>query len=659
MTANDIRQKYLDFMKQKGHAIVPSDLLVPQNDPTTLFTGSGMQPMVSYLLGQIYPLGTRVVNSQKCFRAEDIEEVGDNRHTTFFEMLGNWSFGDYFKKEQIEWCFEFLVNRVQLDPNKLYVSVFKGQKSIGVQKDQEAVDIWKSLFQKSDVSVKEVEHPEKDGLISGGRIFYYGVRENWWSRSGVPKNMPVGEPGGPDSEVFYDFGSEHQFHEHSEWKDQPCHPACDCGRFLEIGNNVFMQYVKTKDGFQPLEKKNIDFGGGLERIVAAKNNNPDIFLTDLFYPIVQKLEKLSSQKYQESTQAFRVVADHIRGSVMLIGDGVFPSNKQQGYVLRRILRRAIRKGMQLGIEEPFLFELVPVVVEIYKQAYPDVAQKKKKIQKQIKKEELKFQKTIKKGLFELRKLWDSRAQPEQGMGWIPANKKEIAEEAFDFYQTYGLPLEFYLEEAVESFGMTPFFAIAYEENNPDEIGDQEIKRLITYEFNTLKQKHAQKSRQASKGMFKGGLQDSSEQTTKYHTATHLLHAALRNILGDSVEQKGSNITAKRLRFDFSFSRALTEEEKQKVEDQINNWIKQDLPVIKQEMEKQEALDKGALAFFVDKYPDKVTVYTIGSDPENDWISKELCGGPHVASTGKIGKLKITKEKSASAGVRRVYVEESR
>lgn len=630
LTLNELRQKYLDFfanLESHPHKIIPSAPLVPENDPTTLFTSSGMQPLVPYLLGQPHPSGKRLVDSQKSFRSQDIEEVGDNRHTTFFEMLGNWSLGDYFKKEQLRWVFEFLTKEVGLDPKRLYVTVFAGNDQ--VPRDSESVEIWKKIFEEVGIEAKDIEDAEKVGL-SGGRIFYYNEKKNWWSRSGIPANMPPGEPGGPDSEVFFDFGEHLKLHENSPWKAEPCHVNCDCGRFMEIGNSVFMQFQKQEDGsFKELPQKNVDFGGGLERILAAQNDDPDVFLTDAFESIIAKLEEVSGIKYQvlsEEVQdsrfkvrdiksSFRVIADHVKAATMLASDGVFPSNKQQGYFSRRLLRRSIRFAHLMGVEKPFLAELVPVVAELYKDAYPNVSDQLSVIREQFQIEEEKFRKTLAKGMKEIEKI-------EKLDGSI----------AFKMYETYGFPLELTQEIAQE---------------RGQEVDADQFKQ----EFD----KHKELSRSASSGMFKGGLADQSQETVKFHTATHLLHASLRKLLGSSVQQKGSNITAERLRFDFSFDRALTEDEKKQVEDQINSWIAEDLPVTKQIMKKQDALKSGAIAFFIEKYPDEVSVYTVGKDAENDWISKEFCGGPHVKSTGEIGKLKIQKEQAVSAGVRRIYM----
>lgn len=604
MTPDELRSKYLDFFAARGHAIVPSAPIVPENDPTTLFTGSGMQPMVPYLLGEKHPKGTRIVDSQKCFRSQDIEDVGDNRHTTFFEMLGNWSLGDYFKKEQINWVFEFLVDEVGLDPHKIYVTCFAGDEEAGIGKDVEAEQIWIEIFKERDIN------PD-------GRISFYPATKNWWSRAGVPANMPVGEPGGPDSEIFYDFGADLKIHESSAYNNDECHVNCDCGRYMEIGNSVFMAYIKTESGFKELENKNIDFGGGLERIMAAKINNPDVFRTNFFTPIINKLEEISGHKYDTNQQAFRIIADHLRAAIFLAADKVYPSNKEQGYFSRRLIRRAVRYGLDLRIGENFIAGLVPVIAKIYLNQYPEIDNQKDKIAQIFTLEENKFKKAISRGLKELEKV-----------SFFDAGT------AFNLYETYGFPLELSIEEAKKQ--------------------NKDIEDKLEEKFAKLRESHSEKSRTASAGMFKGGLEEHSETTTKYHTATHLLQAALRLILGPTIQQKGSNITKERLRFDFSFEKALTPEEISKVQDQINDWITQDLEVSKQTMAKKEALDSGVLAFFAQKYPDIVSVYSIGK--EGNYISRELCGGPHVGSSAEIGKIKITKEKSAAAGVRRIYIE---
>lgn len=636
LTANQLRQSYLDFFADKDHAIVPSSLLVPENDPTTLFTSSGMQPMIPYLLGEPHPKGNRITDSQKCFRAQDIEEVGDNRHTTFFEMLGNWSLGDYFKKEQLTWIFEFLTQEVKLNPAKLYVTVFGGDGKYNIDPDHQAVKIWQELFQSVGIRAEVEENSQQIDISdhSKARIFFYGPDKNWWSRSGVPDNMPPGEPGGPDSEIFYDFGPDFKFHENSPFADQPCHVNCDCGRFLEIGNSVFMQYQKTQLGFKELPQKNIDFGGGLERILAASQNQPDVFQTELFLPIISKIEKLTSTSYQENKKQYRIITDHIKAAVMIIGDGVLPDNKDQGYMVRRLLRRAMRQTRLFSTQEKILPVLVETVINIYKEPYPELVAQQNKIVDVIDRESVKFERTLVKGLREFEKITQEK-------------KLLTGEMAYHLYETYGFPLEILLEEA--------------------QMSEIQLDSNLHQDFKKAQQAHVQASKAGSTEKFKGGLADHSQRTTAYHTSTHLLHQALRQVLGDHVEQKGSNINEKRLRFDFTHPQPLTDEEKTQIEELVNGWIDQDLPVHKITMSKDEALSSGALAFFAERYPQKVDVYAIGAtDSQQDQspqeilqsekvISKELCGGPHVNSTGEINNLKIFKEKSASAGVRRVYV----
>lgn len=571
MTADQLRQKYLDFFVSKGHKIIPPAPLIPENDPTTLFTSSGMQPLVPYLKGKSHPMGNRLVNSQPCFRAEDIEEVGDNRHTTFFDMLGNWSLGDYFKSEQLTWIWEFFTKELNLPQKKLHVTLFEGNKD--VPKDKESLKIWQ------DIGVPQ-DH-----------IHFYDAQKNWWSRSGTPENMPAGEIGGPDSEIFFEFIQV----KHNSKFGKKCHVNCNCGRFLEIGNSVFMQYEKQKDGtFKPLPKKNVDFGGGLERLAQAVQNTPDIFQIDIFKPVIQLIEQVTEEKYQAKNQApMRIIADHLRAAKAMIDGGLTPSNKQQGYILRRLIRRSAVKFRQLTgkINTDSFKEIVnePVIVD----------------------EIAKFQKSLTKGLNLIEKT-----DP----------KKINAQFAFDLFQTYGFPFEI-TEELAKEKGLS--------------VNNKNFKKEFL--------KHQEKSRTASAGMFKGGLADHSEVTTKYHTATHLLHQAMRDILGDHTKQAGSNITVERLRFDFTHPEVLTEKEITKIENTINQKITEDLPVTRKETSYQDAIDSGVLAFFKQKYPDQVTVYSIGQ------YSKELCGGPHVTNTGKIGKIKIYKQKALGQGLRRLYL----
>lgn len=619
MTTNEVRQKYLEFFARNGHKVVPSARLVPENDPTTLFTGSGMQPMVPYLLGEKHPMGTRITDSQKSFRAGDIDDVGDNRHTTFFEMLGNWSLGDYFKEKQIPWMFEFLIDELGLDPNKIYVTTFIGDEKNEIPKDTDAGAFWRELFASKGIDAKEVEiGSEENGYkvgMQGGRIFYYDVKKNWWSRAGVPDNMPVGEPGGPDSEMFYEFTNV----EHDTKYGEHCHPNCDCGRFMEIGNNVFMEYKKNADGtFSKLPQKNIDFGGGLERIVAATMDTSDVFMIDTLQGIVKTLEQLSGKSYsdKEFTSTFRVVADHIRASVFLIGDGVTPSNTEQGYFVRRLLRRAIRFWDKLGIQNEGIYALVAPLLELYRDAYPETFEKRDFIADEIKKEEEKFRKTLSLGLKELNKYFN------QG--------KITGEEAFILFSSYGFPIEITIELAKER-GIS----------------------IDIEAFNIELKKHQDLSRAGSEQKFKGGLGDTSDKSLQYHTATHLLQQALRDVLGPEIGQKGSNITPERLRFDFSYNGKMTDEEKKRVEDIVNSKIKQALPVQVVSLPKEEAIKTGAIHFFGEKYPDTVTVYFIG-DNVAEAYSKEFCGGPHVTNTSELkGTFKIQKEEAVSQGVRRI------
>ncbi|KKP79721.1 MAG: hypothetical protein A2271_01660 [Candidatus Moranbacteria bacterium RIFOXYA12_FULL_35_19] len=613
MTASELRTKYLEFFKEQGHQIVPSGSLIPENDPTTLFTGSGMQPMIPYLMGEKHPLGGRIADSQKSFRSGDIEEVGDNRHTTFFEMLGNWSLGDYFKKEQIGWMFEFLTKEIGLNPEKIYVTVFRGDESLKIPRDNESVVYWQKLFKSIKVEALAVDNAEIGGM-QNGRIFFYPVEKNWWSRAGVPNNMPLGEPGGPDSEMFWDFGAELKIHENSIWRNKPCHVNCDCGRFLEIGNNVFMQYIKTQAGFEILKQQNVDFGGGLERILAATNGNPDIFLTDIFAKAKLEIEKLSGKKYEDNKEAFQIILDHLRAATFLIADGAYPGNKDQGYFVRRLIRRAVRFAHKLEIEKNFCSDIAKIYIKYYQDAYPDLLEKSKNIFEELEKEENKFRKTLEKGLKEFEKTVSS----EQG---TVINGKAV----FDLYATYGFPLELTEELAKE---------------NNLEIDKKGFEEELG--------KHQELSRTASAGKFKGGLADHSEKITQLHTATHLMLAGLRKILGENVHQKGSNITEERIRFDFSHSDKMTEEQKKVVEEYVNLAINSKTDVVMEEMTLSEAREKGAEGAFENKYGERVKVYSIAG------FSNEICGGPHVQNTGDIkGVFKIKKEESSSAGVRRI------
>lgn len=622
MTTNEVRKAFLEFMEKEGHAVIPSASLVPENDPTTLFTGSGMQPMLPYLLGQPHPLGLRIADSQKAFRAQDIEEVGDNRHTTFFEMLGNWSFGDYFKEEQIRWMWKFLTKELNLNPNKLYVTCFQGQDSLGVPRDTFSAELWQSLFEEAGIQAEISTTPEA-GMKVGERIFYYSEKKNWWSRVGVPANMPEGEPGGPDSEMFYDFDirEEKGIHASSKFADLPCHVNCDCGRFLEIGNNVFMQYKKTASGFVELPQMNVDHGSGLERYVAALRNDPDVFNIDVFDEAKAIIEKLSGKKYGENekiTYAMRVSLDHLRAATFLIGDGVVPGNKDQMYFVRRLIRRAVRFARDLGVHTNFTKDVALTYIDTYKVEYPVLEEKKEMICSEIDKEESKFRATLEKGIKQFEKVSTSNI---------------TGPDAFDLLQSYGFPIEL-TEELAKEKGLT----------------------VDILEFNRLKKEHSESSRTASAGKFKGGLGGDGEMEVKYHTATHLLHEALRQVLGEHVLQKGSNITAERLRFDFSHGEKMTDEQKAKVEKIVNDVIAQDLPVIREEVSYDEARARGAIGVFDAKYGDTVSIYHVGEGKkrgENNLFSLEFCGGPHISNTGLLGTFKISKEEAVSAGVRRI------
>ena len=620
MNTQEIRQKYLEFCQRNGHAIIERAPLILHNDPTTLFTGSGMQPLLPYLLGQDHPQGTKLADSQTCLRAQDIEDVGDNRHTTFFEMLGNWSMGEYFKRQQIEWFFEFLTEIVGLDPHKIYVSCFIGDEKNNIPRDDEAAQIWQEVFTKKGIDAKIVEldsaeNGDKLGM-QGGRIFFYNDKENWWSRGGGIDSTPIGDPCGPDSEVFYDFGEQH--HDASFGQ---AHPASDSGRFMEIGNQVFMQYRRLDDGsFEPLKRKNVDFGGGLERIAAAAIDSPDVFKISLLQPIIKKLESLSGKEYATHTASMRVIADHLRAAVFLAVDGCVPSNKEQGYVMRRLLRRAIRYSFDLGIEQNFLEEVVPVIADLYEADFPEVKKNRESIITVLVKEEKAFRQTLRKGLRQMQHYIDD------GL---------TGEELFTLYDTFGFPVELSTEEAYK----------------------QGIKLSDNWrtEFDARMAEQRQRSKTARKGQFSGGLEGHDPIHLKYHTATHLLGAALRKVLNaPDLQQHGSNITSERLRFDFNHDK-LTSEEKQAVEDQVNAWIDADLPVSFAVYPTDEALKMGAIGAFGERYGDKVKVYSIGEG--DNVVSFEVCGGPHVEHTGVLAeggkRFKITKEESSSAGIRRI------
>jgi len=621
MNAQDIRNSYLQFFSERGHAIIPRAQLIPYNDPTTLFTGSGMQPLLPYLLGQEHPSGVRLVDSQTCLRAQDIEDVGDNRHTTFFEMLGNWSMGDYFKEQQIRWFAEFLIDVVGLDPHKIYVTAFIGDEKNGIPRDDEAANIWQKVFTERGIQADIAEvgsqaDGDARGIKPGERIFFYDDGENWWSRGGGLEKTPIGDPCGPDSEVFYDFGPEN----HAEGYGL-AHPASDSGQFMEIGNQVFMQYQRNEDGsFTPLAKQNVDFGGGLERIAAASINSPDVFRISLLWPIIEKIQTLSGKNYESNTASMRVIADHLRAAVFLAVDGVKPANKEQGYVMRRLLRRAIRFAFDLGIEQNFFEEIVPVIADLYATDYPEVAVARDEVIATLVKEEKVFRQTLRKGLKQLEKF------AETGI---------TGSELFTLYDTFGFPVELSTEEAYK----------------------QEIKLSENWrqEFDDKMAEQRARSQTAAKGTFKGGLGGQTLQHMKYHTATHLMYAALKKVVGDHVTQHGSNITEERLRFDFNNDEKVSREQLDEVEKLVNEWISWDVPVSFTEYPTTEAFEMGAIGAFGDKYGETVKVYQMGENEKR--VSFEICGGPHVDHTGQLadgGKVfKITKEEASSAGIRRV------
>ena len=588
MTSGELRSMWLNFFKSKGHAVIPSASVIPENDPTVLFTTAGMHPLVPYLLGSKHPAGTRLTDVQKCIRTGDIDEVGDASHLTFFEMLGNWSLGDYFKKEMIAWSWEFLTSPeyLGLDKDKLAFTVFEGEGDI--PRDEEAANYW------------------MENGVKKENIYFLPREHNWWG--------PAGQTGpcGPDTEMFI-------------IKDQPpcgpdCSPACSCGRFLEIWNDVFMQYNKTADGqYVPMAKKNVDTGMGLERTVCTLNGCKTVYETDAFTNILAKISELSGKHYDDdeaTTKAFRIVADHLRTSTFIMGDprGVSPSNVDQGYVLRRLIRRAVRFGMGLGMPEGFTAEIGKVVIDQYAEVYPELKQNENFVLEQFKLEETRFARTLRQGEREF----------EKAVSRMGENKVIDGVVAFNLYATYGFPIEMTRELAKEH-GLTV-----------DEAG-----------FEKHFAEHQKSSHAGAEQRFKGGLADSSAQSARLHTATHLLHAALRRVLGDEVAQKGSNITPERLRFDFSFGRKVTKDELAQVEALVNEWIKADVPVVMTETTVEDAKKEGAIGLFESKYGERVRMYTMGE------YSKEICGGPHASHTGELVSFKILKEESSSAGVRRI------
>jgi alanyl-tRNA synthetase len=613
MDSREIRQKFLDFQKEKGHAIIPSSSIIPVNDPSLLFVNSGMFPLVPYLLGEPHPEGKRLANSQKCFREVDIEEIGDGRHDTIFEMLGNWSLGDYFKKEQLNAWYDFLIDGLHLDPKRLYQTVYLGDESLGISRDEESIKVLKEIFNRYGVSSETGPDTEGKGEFGPGKnVDFDKVRimayrdKNWWKRGDA-----TGELGGPDSETFYDTGKTHnpKFGEH-------CHLNCDCGRFIEIGNSVFMEYQRTQDGWERIKNKNVDFGGGLERLVMVATGKDNIFETDLFAPIISHIEKLTGKKYADDPESFEIIADHLKAASFIMGEdaGIVPSNTGQGYIVRRLIRRAVRYGRQIGINEVgWTKTIVSIVGEIYADIYREFEKNGDFIMKAMDEEENKFAKTLENGIKEFAKASESGSISGQ--------------DAFNLYQSYGLPKEDIIELCSQK-------GIRFNEDS----------------FNEEMKRHQELSRTASAGMFKGGLADASEATTKLHTTAHLALSALRQVLGDHVTQKGSNINSERLRFDFAHHAKMTPEEISEVERLVNDWISTKADVTMEEMTIDKAREGGAMGAFGDRYGEKVKVYSIGSDGS---ISKEICGGPHVTNIGQLGKFKIVKEESASAGVRRI------
>ena len=585
MISTTLRKLYLDFFKDRGHAVIQGASLIPENDPTVLFTTAGMHPLVPYLSGEKHPQGTRLTDVQKCVRTGDIDEVGDATHCTFFEMLGNWSLGDYFKKEAISWSFEFLTEVLKIDNNRLAVSVFAGDET--APRDEEAASIWMKCG------------------IPADRIFFLPKKNNWWG--------PAGQTGpcGTDTEMFIDTGKPKCSEE--------CSPACDCGKYIEIWNDVFMQYNKQADGsFAPLAQKNVDTGMGLERTLCILNGYKSVYETDLFQNAIAKLEELSGKKYGESdevTKAMRIIADHIRTSTMLLGDqrGVTPSNVDQGYVLRRLIRRAVRFGRVIDLKEGALSEIAKVYVEQYKGIYPEIGENAEKIVTELEKEVARFSSVLQQGLKEFEKV----------ISYLPV-KRLSGKTAFKLYDTYGFPIEMTVELAKE---------IGYE--------------VDVEGYHKAFEEHQQKSHAGAEQRFKGGLQDNTEEVTRLHTATHLMNAALRTLVDENIRQKGSNITAERLRFDFNLDRPLTPEEIKKIEEYVNNAIAAKADVICTEMTVAEAKAMGAIGVFDSKYGEKVKVYEMGK------YSTEICGGPHAANTGELGHFRIVKEQSSSAGVRRI------
>ena len=631
MEAKELRRRFIDFFAKKHqHAEIPSGSLIPENDPTVLFTTAGMHPLVPYLMGEVHPAGKRLVDAQKCLRTDDIDEVGDATHCTFFEMLGNWSLGDYFKKEAIEWSYEFLTGKrsegcLELDLDRLMVTCFAGDDD--APRDDEAASIWEKLGFK-----RYMDASEKDRRL----IFFYEKKKNWWGPAGH-----IG-PCGPDTEMFYDMHPELAWSEHKPGSSQTsreryqltdlpgkCHPNCECGRYVEIWNDVFMQYNKMPDGkYEPLKQQNVDTGMGLERVAAILQGVPSHYETELFMPLKEKIKELAvgpRTAVSEEEQIFsaRIIADHIRAATFIMGDpwGVAPSNKDQGYILRRLIRRAIRHAKMIGIQENLTDILGQIVIDIYGDVYPEIKARGEQIITEFKREEAKFQRTIEQGLREMRKIWnDDNCKKELAV--------ENGDKAFFVYESYGFPIEMILEEL-------------------HKLGYFIDEETFMKRFEEAQKAHQTKSRAGSEMKFAGGLADHSLECTMLHTATHLLHQALRDVLGNDVYQKGSNITKERLRFDFNYKEKMTPEQLKQAEEIVNKQIQRDLPVSFEIVTVDEAKKKGAIGVFPERYDEKVKVYKMGD------FSYEICGGPHVQNTGVLQKFKITKEEAVSAGIRRV------
>lgn len=582
MDADTLRERYQRFFEERGHKRIRSAPLLPENDPTVLFTTAGMHPLVPFLLGEPHPLGKRLVGVQECLRTDDIDEVGDTSHLTFFEMLGNWSLGDYFKEEALSWSYEFLVQKLEITPSRLAVTVFAGDED--APRDEESATLWRRLG-----------FPDE-------RIFFLPKKENWWGPAGATG------PCGPDSEIFYDTGK----------PDHPgCRPGCSCGKWFEIWNVVFMEYNKTADGrYEKLAQRNVDTGMGIERTVAVLQGHDDLFESEVFRPIIDRLEQLSGRRYAENPKPFRVIADHLRAATFAIADGVYPSNLEAGYVVRRLIRRSIRYGRELGIPSDFCAVMASLLVELFGHVYPELEQNRLWIADEMEREESKFKSTLERALAEYRKV--AGRVKAQGESMISGH------DAFDLFETFGFPLSFTVELAREE-GLT----------------------VDTAGFETRFRQHQEVSRRGVERKFKGGLGDHSEETTRLHTATHLLQAALRQVLRSEVQQRGSNITAERLRFDFSYPTRLAHDQIRQVEELVNRQIDRDLPVSCEVMSCERALQSGALAFFGEKYGEQVKVYTIGD------FSKEICGGPHVIQTGELGRFRITEQKQIGQGMQRI------